>query len=63
MFQHILKSIGRSPLRIEVTKKDEKALEEFLSGGVQAVRAVLRGLALRQLAKESALHTLPSSSL
>ena len=43
--------MGRSPLRIEVTRKDEKALEEFLSGGVQAVRAVLRGMALRQLAK------------
>jgi len=44
-------SMGRSPLRIEVTKKDRMALEEFLSGGVQPVRAVPRGMALRQLAK------------
>jgi hypothetical protein len=43
--------MGRSPLRIEVTKQDEKALDEFLSGGIQPVRAVLRGMALRQLAK------------
>jgi transposase len=43
--------MSRSPLRIEVTKQDQKALDEFLSGGVQPVRAVLRGMALRQLAK------------
>ena len=43
--------MGRPALRIPVSKKDHKALEEFLSGGVQPVRAVLRALALLQPAK------------
>jgi putative transposase len=43
--------MGRSALRIEVSKKDQRELEKFLSGGVQSVRAVLRGTALLQLAK------------
>ena len=43
--------MSRPALRIPVSKKDQKALEEFLSGGVQPVRAVLRALALLQLAK------------
>jgi len=43
--------MGRSALRIEVAKKDQKELEKMLSGGVQQVRAVLRAMALLQLAK------------
>ena len=43
--------MGRSALRIEVSKKDHKELEKFLGGGIQSVRAVLRGMALLQLAK------------
>jgi transposase len=43
--------MGRSPLRFDVTPRDQKALEELLSGGVQQVRVVLRALALQQLAK------------
>ena len=43
--------MSRPALRIPVSKKDQKALEEFLSGGVQPVRAVLRALALLPLAK------------
>jgi putative transposase len=43
--------MGRPALRIEVAKKDQKELEEMLSGGVQQVRAVLRAMALLQLAK------------
>ena len=43
--------MGRSPLSIEVSKKDHRELEKFLSGGVQSVRAVLRAMALLQLAK------------
>jgi transposase len=43
--------MGRSPLRFDVTPRDQEALEDLLSGGVQQVRAVLRALALQQLAK------------
>ena len=43
--------MGRPPLSIEVTPKDQKELTSLLSGGVQQVRVVLRALALRQLAK------------
>jgi putative transposase len=43
--------MGRPALRIEVAKKDQKKLEKMLSGGVQPVRAVLRAMALLQLAK------------
>jgi hypothetical protein len=43
--------MGRPALRIEVSRKDQKELEKFLNGGVQSVRAVLRALALLQLAK------------
>ena len=35
----------------EVSKKDQGALEKFLDGGVQPVRAVLRAMALLPLAK------------
>ena len=43
--------MGRPPLKIEVTQKDQKELAKLLSGGVQQVRVVLRALSLRQLAK------------
>jgi putative transposase len=38
-------------LRIVITRKDRKDLKKLLSGGVQAVRVVLRALALLQLAE------------
>ena len=43
--------MARPALRIEVTKKDQRELERMLSGGVQPVRAVLRAMALLQMAK------------
>ncbi len=43
--------MGRAPLRIDVTPKDQKELAKLLSGGVQQVRVVLRALALLQLAR------------
>src|ERR1041385_3629320 len=43
--------MGRPPLTIDVTPKDQKELAGLLSGGVQQVRVVLRALALMQLAK------------
>ena len=43
--------MSRAALRMEVAKKDQKELEKMLSGGVQPVRAVLRAMALQQLAK------------
>ena len=43
--------MGRPPLSIAITLKDQKELAELLSGGVQQVRVVLRALALLQLAK------------
>jgi putative transposase len=43
--------MGRPPLKIDVTPKDQKELAKLLSGGVQQVRVVLRALALLQLAK------------
>jgi putative transposase len=43
--------MGRPPLSIDVTSKDQRELTKLLSGGVQQVRVVLRALALRQLAK------------
>src|ERR1700712_5508643 len=43
--------MARPALRIEVAKKDQRELEKMLSGGVQPVRAVLRAMALLQLAK------------
>jgi len=51
MFWRILRGMGRAALRIQVVKKDQKVLKKFLSGGVQPVRAVLRGMALLHLAK------------
>jgi putative transposase len=43
--------MGRPPLKIEVSQKDQKQLAKILRGGVQQVRVVLRALALLQLAK------------
>jgi len=43
--------MARPPLRIEVTKKDQKELKGLLAGGVQQVRVVLRAVALLQLAQ------------
>jgi putative transposase len=43
--------MARPPLRIEVAKKDKRELEKMLRGGVQPVRAVLRAMALLQMAK------------
>ena len=43
--------MGRHPLCIEVSPKDQKVLAGILAGGVQQVRVVLRALSLQQLAK------------
>jgi putative transposase len=43
--------MGRPPLKIEVTRKDQKELASLLRGGVQQVRVILRALALLQLAR------------
>ena len=43
--------MGRPPLNIEVSQKDQKQLAKILCSGVQQVRVVLRALALLQLAK------------
>lgn len=45
--------MGRPPLRVDVTPKDQKELTKLLSSGMQQVRVVLRALALLQLAKGS----------
>jgi putative transposase len=44
--------MGRTPLHVDVTKKDQQELRSLLKGGVQQVRVVLRALALLQLAEE-----------
>jgi len=43
--------MSRPALRIPVSKQDQEALKKFLGGGIQPVRAVLRAMALLQLAK------------
>ncbi len=43
--------MGRPPLSIEVSQKDQKNLSKMLSGGVQQVRVVLRALSLLLLGK------------
>ena len=45
--------MGRPPLNIDVTKKDQRELRSLLKGGVQQVRVVLRALALLQLAEDA----------
>jgi transposase len=52
--------MGRPPLSIEVTQKDQKELARLLSGGVQQVRVILRALALLQLAKGSSAPRISS---
>jgi transposase len=42
--------MGRPPLNIEITPKDQRELRSLLKGGIQQVRVVLRALALLQLA-------------
>jgi putative transposase len=42
--------MARPALRIKVTSKDQRSLEELLSSGIQQVRVILRALALSQLA-------------
>ena len=36
--------MGRPPLKIDVTKKDQHELHSLLKGGVQQVRVVLRAI-------------------
>jgi putative transposase len=43
--------MARAPLRVEVTKKDQKELKKLLAGGVQPVRVVLRAVSLLQMGK------------
>ena len=43
--------MSRAALRIPVSTQDQKTLKKFLGGGIQSVRAVLRAMALLQLAK------------
>jgi hypothetical protein len=45
--------MGRPPLKIDVTKKDQHELRTLMKSGVQQVRVVLRALALLQLAEEA----------
>ena len=43
--------MGRPPLKVDVSNKDQRELGKLLKGGVQQVRVVLRALALLQLAE------------
>jgi hypothetical protein len=43
----------RRPIRISVSSKDRKLLDELLRSGVQPVRVILRALALLHLAEGS----------
>ena len=45
--------MGRPPLSIDVSKRDQQELRTLLKGGVQQVRVVLRALALLQLAENA----------
>ena len=45
--------MARRPIRISVSRKDRRLLDELLSTGVQPVRVVLRALALLHLADGS----------
>ena len=44
--------MGRPPLNIHVTRKDQQELRSLLKGGVQQVRLVLRALALLRLSED-----------
>ena len=52
--------MARRPIRISVSRKDRKRLDELLSSGVQPVRVVLRALALLHLSEGS---TAPDTAL
>src|ERR1019366_8431810 len=41
--------MARRPIRVSISRKDRKSLDELLSSGVQPVRVVLRALALIHL--------------
>jgi len=43
--------MGRTPLNIDIAKKDQQELRSLLKGGIQQVRVVLRALALLQLSE------------
>jgi putative transposase len=45
--------MGRPPLKIDVTKKDQQELRKLVKGGVLQARVVLRALALLQLAQHA----------
>ena len=45
--------MARPALKIDIAKKDQKALRSLLRGGVQPVRVILRALALLQFAKKA----------
>ena len=53
--------MARPALRIDVSKKDRKTLQELLRGGVQQVRVILRALALSQLAEGVSAPRIASS--
>ena len=40
---------GHRGLRIHLSRKEQRQIEELLSGGVQPVRTVIRALVLRQM--------------
>jgi len=45
--------MARRPIRLSVSRKDRKVLNELLNSGIQPVRVVLRALALLHMAKGS----------
>src|ERR1019366_5497208 len=45
--------MARHPIRVSVSRKDRKSLDELLRSGVQPVRVVLRALALVHLSDGS----------
>jgi len=51
MFEGHPIDMGRTPLRIEVSTKDQKQLRRLVKRGVQQVRVVLRATALLQFAR------------
>src|ERR1044071_1005385 len=52
--------MGRTALRIAVTKKDRQELRKLVKGGVQQVRVVLRALALLQLGEHASAPQIAS---
>jgi hypothetical protein len=41
--------MSRRPIEFQVSRQDQKALQEILRAGIQQVRVVLRAIALEQL--------------